>query len=262
MEELVARLRPQPLVPSTIRRLPNARQAPAPTPLPEAASGSPSDAGGFRPTGAPPGLESGTLILGTPVPPPPGPSLTRRAVVEPLAPQQYRVQFTASTETYEKLRLAQDLLRHRIPDGDLGQIIDLALTVSLVDLAMQMFAAANRPRDCAAERQEGNRGAMPHSRHLPPEVKRTVWIRDGGRCAFVARTGRRCTERTFLEFHHIVPYGAGGEATADNIQLRCRAHNAYESELYFGRRMSMTSPRSGPSRGSAQFPTHVLPDSS
>jgi len=37
-----------------------------------------------------------------------------------------------------------------------------------------------------------------------------------------------------LEFHHVAPYAAGGAATADNIQLRCRAHNQYEARLFFG----------------------------
>ncbi len=35
---------------------------------------------------------------------------------------------------------------------------------------------------------------------------------------------------------HVTPYGAGGASTADNVQLRCRAHNGYEAERYFGRR--------------------------
>ncbi len=35
---------------------------------------------------------------------------------------------------------------------------------------------------------------------------------------------------------HVTPYAAGGESTVDNIQLRCRAHNGYEAERYFGRR--------------------------
>ena len=30
------------------------------------------------------------------------------------------------------------------------------------------------------------------------------------------------------------PYAAGGAATVDNIQLRCRAHNGYEASLFFG----------------------------
>jgi hypothetical protein len=29
-------------------------------------------------------------------------------------------------------------------------------------------------------------------------------------------------------------FAAGGEATFENIELRCRAHNAYEAELYYG----------------------------
>jgi hypothetical protein len=59
-------------------------------------------------------------------------------------------------------------------------------------------------------------------------------VRDQGRCAFVADSGRRCRERGRLEFHHVEPYAAGGAATVANIQLRCRAHNAYEAVLFYG----------------------------
>jgi hypothetical protein len=40
--------------------------------------------------------------------------------------------------------------------------------------------------------------------------------------------------KSFLEFHHVRPYAAGGGATIDNIELRCRNHNVYEANLYFG----------------------------
>ncbi|HSL20539.1 MAG TPA: HNH endonuclease [Vicinamibacterales bacterium] len=75
------------------------------------------------------------------------------------------------------------------------------------------------------------------SRRIPAAVRREVWARDGGRCAFVGRQGR-CTETGFLEFHHVAPYARGGEARPDNIALRCRAHNAYEAELDFGERLA------------------------
>ena len=55
-------------------------------------------------------------------------------------------------------------------------------------------------------------------------VKHAVWKRDGGQCTYVGENGHRCTSRKFLEFHHVVPYAMGGEATVENIQLRCRAH--------------------------------------
>lgn len=47
-------------------------------------------------------------------------------------------------------------------------------------------------------------------------------------------SGHRCGERAFVEFHHVIPVAAGGRPTIDNIQLRCRVHNALEAELYFG----------------------------
>ena len=46
--------------------------------------------------------------------------------------------------------------------------------------------------------------------------------------------GHRCGERAFVEFHHVRPYGVGGEASVENIELRCRAHNQYEADLFYG----------------------------
>jgi 5-methylcytosine-specific restriction endonuclease McrA len=217
VEALVARLRPQPSVPSSVRRLPTASHPTAQPTAPAEAAASPQPAGEGH----------GVTSVGLPAPaitPPPA----RPAVVAPLAPERYKVQFTASAETCEKLRLAQALLRHQIPDGDLGTIVDRALTALLRDVTKQRFAATDRPRR--------GRGPAPGSRHIPAEVTRAVWLRDGGRCAFVSSTGRRCTEQGFLECHHVTPYAAGGASTADNLQLRCRAHNGYEAERYFGRR--------------------------
>ena len=53
---------------------------------------------------------------------------SKRSEVRPLAPERDKVQFTVSRETYEKLRRAQDLLRHAIPNGDPAAIFDRALT--------------------------------------------------------------------------------------------------------------------------------------
>jgi hypothetical protein len=147
-------------------------------------------------------------------------------VVVPLSAKRFKIQFTASEETHDLLRRAQDLLRHQIPNGDVGEVMEKALKVLIRALAREKVAATDRPRD--------GRGSNLRSRHIPAEVRRKVWTRDGGRCAFVAHNGRRCTERAFLEFHHVVPYAADGKATVENIQLRCRAHNGYEAELYFG----------------------------
>jgi hypothetical protein len=91
------------------------------------------------------------------------PPATRRPVVAALAPDRYAVRFTVSASTREKLRLAQDLLRHAVPSGDLGEIVDRALTVLLKDLARKKFAATERPR--------GNRGTADGSRDIAARVR-------------------------------------------------------------------------------------------
>lgn len=73
----------------------------------------------------------------------------------------------------------------------------------------------------------------PKSRHIPAVVRRAVWNRDGGRCAFVGTNGR-CAETGVLEFHHRIPFAAGGEPSIENVGLRCKSHNRYEAEQYFG----------------------------
>jgi 5-methylcytosine-specific restriction endonuclease McrA len=152
---------------------------------------------------------------------------TRPAVIKPLAPEIYKVQFTLSSTGYRQLRRAQDLLRHTIPNGDAGVILEQALGLLVHQLERKKLAAAKRPR-VARESQAPTR-----SRHIPAAVRRDVWRRDQARCAFVGTHGR-CPERGFLEFHHVSPFADGGEATAGNIQLRCRAHHQHEADLWDG----------------------------
>ena len=89
------------------------------------------------------------------------------------------------------------------------------------------------------------------SRHIPAAVKRSVWERDNGQCTFVGRNGKRCTSTGWLEYHHVHAYAMGGPATIDNIALRCRAHNAYESRQLFGAKGKKVT-RSGACSGSAE----------
>lgn len=125
---------------------------------------------------------------------------------------------------YAKLRRAQDLLRHTVPNGDPGEIFDRALTLLVAQLEKQKWAAAGRP---GARRQRTSSG-----RSIPATVRRAVSRRDEERCTFVGAHGR-CAETGGLEFHHVVPFAYGGAATEENIQLRCRAHNQYEARRDF-----------------------------
>lgn len=207
VEHLVARLHPQPDIPSSIRKLA--------TPG-EMASGRVVDDRRV--------LRAPVLAATEPAAHTAASSPALRPVIAPLAAERFLIRITVSSETHRKLSRARDLLRHSIPNGDPAAIVDRALTVLVEQLERRKTSAVQRPR------AGGN--ATAGSRHVPAAVRRAVWARDGGQCAFAGTSGR-CRETGFLEFHHVVPFATGGATTTENLQLRCRSHNAYEAARYF-----------------------------
>ena len=217
VEEIVVRLAPLPEPPPFVRRLPTGAAEPAararPAVAPVSADMAEDVGAGAEATST--GPARWAAPLGRPA----------AGQVTPLAPERYRFQVTITGSTLEKLRLARDMLRHAIPTGDEAKILDRAFDALLAELARAKFAATASPGP--------PRPAAGDSRHVPADVKRAVWLRDLGRCAFVAADGRRCNERAFVEFHHVRPYAVGGAPTVENIQLRCRRHNGYEARVFF-----------------------------
>jgi 5-methylcytosine-specific restriction endonuclease McrA len=174
------------------------------------------------------------------------------------AAQRYKVQFTASQEYVELLERACDLLSHAVPDRSIEEVHLRALRELVAMLEKKKYAATDKPRrrgdgdKTAASKSSGGdnprrRGADnsaeslrranagPRRRGIPAAVRRAVRERDGARCTFVDARGQRCLETALLELHHEVPFARGGPATAENLRLRCRAHNALAAERDFGR---------------------------
>ena len=209
VEQQIAALRPLPALPPTIRKLPQPHQRTQPIVAPTLS---------HAVARCPDQSQANT----TPIAPEPR---SAPAVVAPLSPERYKLQMTISRETHDKLYRAQALLRHVVPNGDLAVIFDRAMTLLVQDLEARKLGRVDRPRGQQAGRSRG--------RHVPAAVKREVWRRDGGQCAFVGTDGR-CGEQNFLEFHHVVPFADGGPTSAANLQLRCRAHNQYEAAMDFG----------------------------
>ena len=138
IEELVAELAPHFDAPPLVRKLPESR--------------------GTEPTNVQGALEiPGASELGPDrvvmaAHPPPSPP----AVVQPLAPARFKVQFTASEASRDKLRRLQALMRSSVPDGDLAAILEAAVSEKL----QRLEASVERRRPA---RRVEQRRCRPHA---------------------------------------------------------------------------------------------------
>jgi 5-methylcytosine-specific restriction endonuclease McrA len=220
IQELIAERFPQPDLPEVLQAL-GPPPPPAPTMAgPQSGQPSPENADAAVPSNHPP----------TPEPPRQHSpenveSRAPRPELKPLAPQRFGLQVTIDRETHELLRRAQALMSHQVPAGDIATVLKSALQLLVDHLEKRKFAATDRPRAS----QPGT-----SARHIPAAVKREVRERDEGQCTFVSDSGKRCPARSMLEFDHADPVACGGLTTAENLRLRCRAHNQYAAECTFG----------------------------
>ena len=231
VELLLAQRRPLPDVPSVIRKLPQ-----LPFAL-EAAGGSSQtellmDASSIAGTQGEPAVQPcPQQVAPAAAPPVPGASMPRQGhTLSPLGSDRYKVQLTASRQLHDKLRQAQDLMRHELPDGDIAQVLERALDLLIADRMKRRFGQTTKPR-----RARASAAPKPDSRHIPNEVRRQALARDEARCTFVSPDGKRCEQRGWLQLHHEHPFARGGPPTLANIRVLCGSHNRLLAERDYGR---------------------------
>ncbi|MEI9941150.1 MAG: hypothetical protein WDO69_28365 [Pseudomonadota bacterium] len=192
--------------------------------------------------------------------------------LDPLSQDRYGLHFTIDAEALEELERVRALARHRLPGGELSELFKLAMRTLRMDLEKQRFSAGKKKRargtavappsegegastapkpdmaeaavakhppaevtqEALAEPSQAEAAPEAVARRPSAEVAREVYARDEGQCTFVAQDGRRCSAREFVEFDHIQPRALGGEPTAANLRLRCRAHNQLYARQCYG----------------------------
>ena len=194
---------------------------------------------------------------------------SRRDLISPLSSSRYKVQFTADAKLTEKINEAQDLLGTQIARGDLAELFEQSLDVLIARLKNKKHGVTSHPHvqhraQAETKGGEGERGSdrgstssdvsenrrsndgssveVPkkkgnkpsRSRYIPRSVRRQVYERDGGQCAYVSPNGNRCSEKSGLEYHHRKAFGLGGGSTAENLEVRCKCHNLLAAEQDFG----------------------------
>ena len=171
---------PKPDVPASVRRVPA---------LAAQHSSSAQSAALPTPASTSPGVDSAPTPALQPPPP--------RAQSEPLGGERYCVRFTADRDLHAKLQELRALMRHQIPDGDLGKILAEAVSLLLERVRKRKFGEGTAPRAVRPSNPSipfdpSNRAP---SRHIPAAIRPAVFKRDGGRCTYLSPRGQRCRAR-------------------------------------------------------------------
>jgi 5-methylcytosine-specific restriction endonuclease McrA len=166
----------------------------------------------------------------------------------PLPQQKTLVQFVASPELMEKLEQLKHLLAHKNFEGRMDvlieQLADIALSKLKPRQASKPIEPVHQVQRTLLSPAPGNahtpgrnhevRAAQTlkkRTRYIPAADRRQVILRDRNGCTYrVPKSGKVCESKHGLQFDHIQPFSLGGHNTAENLTLRCGAHNRYRAQ--------------------------------
>jgi hypothetical protein len=168
-----------------------------------------------------PVLASSLLLASAPRPASP---TTVPDTAEPLDAERVRLHVTVSRRLLAKVEALKEDLARGGP-----ALSSAAVLEACVDL---MWARRDRRRGLVVKPSATVRRSKPGA--VPAHVRRTAWLRAGGRCEWKFESGERCGCETRLEVDHVVPRARGGPSTIDNVRILCRSHNDLAARLAFG----------------------------
>jgi hypothetical protein len=169
----------------------------------------------------------GGVTTSPPRPPPPAPlPAARPDEIEPLTGDLRRFHTTVSKRFLAKLAAARDALSHSHPGANTEAVLEAALDL--------LLAANDKKKGLVKKPRPSPARPSASPRHIPAEVKRAVWTRDGKCCRWPLASGGVCGSTTRLEFDHVVPLARGGTSTVGNLRVVCAFHNQLAAKEVFG----------------------------
>lgn len=146
------------------------------------------------------------------------------------------ISFAVSEEWSELLRNVKDLLSQKTSRA--------VSTEEALFVLMSDFKAKNDPikkaeraklkrerKSTLADPTHADVSMKSESRYRPASVENEVILRDLNQCGHVDRTGKRCTQKRWLQKHHIVEFSKGGRHSVENLETLCSGHHRMKHSI-------------------------------
>jgi hypothetical protein len=157
-----------------------------------------------------------------------------RAVTETLS----ELRLTLDQETMDDLDRLREIWSHRMPGASVAELVKAMAAYCRQKLDPDLRAEPKRRSSARAQVPAPASAPTPApelGRSIPGRLRRAVWKRDKGCCTYRdPETLRHCGSRYQLEIDHITPFARGGKTTAENLRLRCHAHNQWHAIEAYG----------------------------
>jgi len=143
--------------------------------------------------------------------------------VRPLAKEISELRVTIDSKTEENLTALKDLLsQKRRKAATLSEVICWAAEIAREKVDPERRAERVKNRKVSSGKAVPQAGRHP----IAAVVKNEVLQERGRQCSFVSEDGRRCAQRRWLQFHHVIPVAAGGLNVPSNLRILCTQHHA------------------------------------
>ena len=140
-----------------------------------------------------------------------------REKIKAVAVGVSELRVSVESETEENIKVLQDVLSQK-----------LGHAATLSEVVAWMAKDMREKHDPIKKAERSVSLGNPENGKMTSGLRHRVNTRDGYQCSFVSADGRRCSQRRWLDAHHIVPRSQGGAHSFENLRLLCKTHHQWE----------------------------------
>lgn len=145
--------------------------------------------------------------------------------IRPMAKNISELKVPVDNETEENLSVLKEILSQKLgKPATLSDVVAWAAKVTREKFDPVKKAIRSEFRTVSS----GNRKTSipkPGRHAIAASIRHEVVRKTGMQCDYKSSDGRRCLQKRWLQFHHLIPVANGGLNTAQNLRLLCNQHH-------------------------------------